>query len=87
MEWEQYAEVIRLLLTTAPHDPAVADQLRKATDVNRGAPAAVINRLANFWALRRGVEVAHAVDVLWLRILGRIALVPRTTAGPTSRQR
>lgn len=62
---EQFADVIRVMLSTAPHDPAVAGQLATATAVYRAAFAPVAERLAQLGALRPGTDAGHAVDVLW----------------------
>ncbi len=62
---EQFADVIRVMLTTAPHDPAVAAQLDSATSVYRTAFVPAAERLAQLGALRPGTSITHAVDVLW----------------------
>jgi len=62
---EEFADVIRVMLATAPHDQAVAGQLATATAVYRGAFAPVAERLAQLGALRDGIDTGHAVDVLW----------------------
>jgi AcrR family transcriptional regulator len=62
---EQFADIMRLLLTTAPHDRDVAQQLEGATMVYRAAFVPVAERLADLGALRSGVDVADAVDLLW----------------------
>ena len=62
---EQFADIMRLVLTNAPHDPGVADQLRQATAVYRAALEPVAEQLAKLGALRPGIDVAHAVDLLW----------------------
>jgi AcrR family transcriptional regulator len=62
---EQFADIIRVMLTTAPHDGAVATQTEKATSVYRAALVPVAERLDELGALRQGTDVAQAVDVLW----------------------
>jgi len=62
---EEFADVMRLLLTTAPHDSNVAEQLRGATDVYRGAFVPIAQRLSDLGALRPGLDVEQAVDLLW----------------------
>ena len=62
---EEFADVMRLLLTTAPHDPDVAEQLRSATNVYRDAFVPIAQRLSDLGALRRDLDVAQAVDLLW----------------------
>ena len=53
------------MLATAPHDPAVATALEAATSVYRKAFIPVAKRLAKLGALRRGIDVANAVDLFW----------------------
>jgi len=62
---EDFADVMRVLLATAPHDQGVAEQLERATAVYRAAFVPIAERLAKLGALRPGVDVACAVDVLW----------------------
>ena len=62
---EEFADVMRLLLTTAPHDSNIAEQLRGATDVYRGAFVPIAQRLSDLGALRPGLDVEQAVDLLW----------------------
>ena len=62
---EEFADVMRLLLTTAPHDPSVAEQLRNATHVYRGAFVPIAQRLSDLGALRPDLDVEQAVDLLW----------------------
>ena len=62
---EQFEDVIRLLLTTAPNDSGVADRLDKATLTYRAAFVPTAERLASLGALRPEMDAAHAVDVLW----------------------
>ena len=62
---EQFADVIRLLLTTAPHDREVAAQLDSATRVYRNALVPFAQRLSDLGALRADLDVAQAVDLLW----------------------
>ena len=62
---EQFADVIRVMLSTAPHDPVVAGQLTSATAVYRAAFVPIAERLAQLGGLRPGTDTGHAVDVLW----------------------
>ena len=62
---EQFADVIGVMLSTAPHDAGVAEQLASATAVYRGAIVPIAERLAELGALRPGADTSHAVDVLW----------------------
>jgi hypothetical protein len=62
---ERFADVVRILLTTAPHDPVVAEQLEPATELYRASIVTIAERLAELGPLREGTDVAHAADVLW----------------------
>lgn len=56
---------MRILVTTAPHDPGVAKQLQPATDLYRATTVAIAKRLEELGGLREGIDAAHAADVLW----------------------
>ena len=62
---EQFADVIRVILTTAPHDGAVAEQLDSATTVYRAAFVAARRTTGQLGACAPGTDIAYAVDVLW----------------------
>ncbi len=62
---ERYADIMRVVLATAPHDQAVAAALTGATSVYRKAFVPIAERLATLGAFRAGVDVARAVDLLW----------------------
>ena len=62
---EEWADVMRLLLTTAPHDPKVAEQLRGATRVYRRAFVPIEQRLSDLGALRPDLDVEQTIDLLW----------------------
>jgi AcrR family transcriptional regulator len=62
---EQYADIMRVMLATAPHDQAIASALQAATSVYRKAFIPVAERLASRGALRRDLDVAAAVDLFW----------------------
>jgi AcrR family transcriptional regulator len=62
---EQFEDVMRLLLTTAPHDSGVADRLNQATSIYRAAFVPTAEHLASLGALRPGMDASYAVDVLW----------------------
>jgi AcrR family transcriptional regulator len=62
---EQYEDIMRVVLATAPHDEAVAKVLANATSVYRQAFVPIAERLAKLGALRRGIDVAAAVDLFW----------------------
>ena len=62
---EAYVDVIRVMLATAPHDPAVAEQERAATAIYRQALVPIAQRLAQLGELRPGINAADAADLLW----------------------
>ncbi len=62
---ETYGDIMRLVLTTAPHDSEVAEGLAVATRRYRDAVDAVAARLHAVGGLRADVDVAQASDVLW----------------------
>jgi len=62
---EQWGDVMRMVLATAPHDPRVADSLTAATRNYRRGMKLTAQRLADIRALKPGVSVAAATDVLW----------------------
>lgn len=62
---ETYGDIIRLVLSTAPHNAEVAEALRVATTRYRDAVEAVAVRLGDVGGLREGMTVAEATDVLW----------------------
>jgi AcrR family transcriptional regulator len=62
---EEFGDIIRVLLTTAPHDQAVADSLKAATSRYRQSFVPIARRLSDQGALREGVDVTQAVDVFW----------------------
>ncbi|MET8121124.1 helix-turn-helix domain-containing protein [Micromonospora sp. NPDC005189] len=62
---ETYGDIMRLMLTTAPHHTEVAEDLRVATKRYRDAIEAVAVRLRDVGGLREGTTVAEATDILW----------------------
>ncbi len=62
---EQYEDIMRVVLATAPHDPAVAAALQTATQVYRKAFIPFAERLLKLGAMRQGIDVAAAVDLFW----------------------
>jgi AcrR family transcriptional regulator len=63
---ERWADVVRIFLTTAPHDAEVDRQFAPFTQFYRQCVADIAQRLADLRALRKGVDAAYATDVLWL---------------------
>lgn len=62
---EAYVDVIRVMLTTAPHDQAIAQQEQAATAIYRNALVPIADRLVQLGGLRPGIHAADAVDLLW----------------------
>jgi AcrR family transcriptional regulator len=62
---EQFGDVMRILLAAAPHDRAVAEQLKPATDLYLETVQKVARRLVQLGGLRDGVDAAYAADILW----------------------
>ena len=62
---EAYVDVIRVMLTTAPHDEAVARHERAATAIYRAALAPIAERLVQLGDLRPGMHAADVADLLW----------------------
>ncbi|WP_405093808.1 TetR/AcrR family transcriptional regulator [Micromonospora sp. NBC_01392] len=62
---ETYGDIMRLMLSTAPHHTEVAESLRVATGRYRDAIEAVAVRLRDVGGLRAGMDVAEATDILW----------------------
>jgi AcrR family transcriptional regulator len=62
---ERWADVIVILLTTAPHDSSVAEQLAPASQYYRRCIEEIAQRLADLGGLRKQIEVADAADILW----------------------
>ena len=62
---EAYVDVIRVMLATAPHDAAVAEQEQAATAIYRQALVPIAQRLVQLGELRPGINAPYAVDLLW----------------------
>ena len=62
---EQWGDVMRMVLATAPHDPRVAESLASVTGNYRRGMVLTAQRLADIGALKPDVSVAAATDVLW----------------------
>ena len=62
---EEWGDVMRTVLATAPHDPRVAEALAAVTASYRQAVLLVAQRLADTAALKPGTSAAAAADVLW----------------------
>jgi AcrR family transcriptional regulator len=62
---EEFGDIMRVLLNTAPHDKAVFKSLGLATVRYRKAFAPIAQRLMDLGALREDIDLKEAVDVLW----------------------
>jgi AcrR family transcriptional regulator len=62
---EEWADVMRVALNTAPHDPNVAASLAEVTGNYRAGIAITAKRLAETGALKTGLGAAEATDTLW----------------------
>jgi len=62
---KEYGDIIHLILNTAPHDSGVAAALATATQRYRQALIRIARRLADLGALRKGMDLSEAVDILW----------------------
>ncbi|HET6190843.1 MAG TPA: TetR/AcrR family transcriptional regulator [Trebonia sp.] len=62
---EEYSDIIKTVLGTAPNDQAVFGTLQEVIARYRGAIDEVSQRLAALEGLRRGTDVQFATDVLW----------------------
>src|SRR5260370_16790364 len=62
---EQFGDVVRVLLNTAPHDKAVCESLAIATTRYRNAFVPIARRLMDLGALREELDLNQAVDVFW----------------------
>jgi AcrR family transcriptional regulator len=62
---ESYSDVIKVMLTTATQDEAIADQERAATSHYRVAVLSIAERLIELGQLRSGMDVGEVSDVLW----------------------
>jgi AcrR family transcriptional regulator len=62
---EEFGDIMRVMLATAPHDEAVSKSLAAATARSRQAFVPIAQRLSDLGALRDGLDVKQAVDVFW----------------------
>jgi AcrR family transcriptional regulator len=62
---EQFGDVMKVLVETAPHDKAVFESLTVATTRYRKAFVPIVQRLMRLEALREGLDLTEAVDVFW----------------------
>jgi AcrR family transcriptional regulator len=62
---EEFGDTLRVMVTTAPHDPKIAEIQAEATVQYRAAFVPVAQRLRDLGGLRDGMDVPQAVDVFW----------------------
>ncbi|MFJ2646206.1 TetR/AcrR family transcriptional regulator [Streptomyces sp. NPDC087420] len=62
---QDYGDIMRVVLDTAPHDATAAEGLATATARYRAGLGAVASHLAGLGALREDVGAGAALDVLW----------------------
>ncbi len=62
---EEFGDIMRVMLSTAPHDREVSESLVMATARYREAFLPIGRRLLATGGLRDGMDVAEAVDILW----------------------
>jgi hypothetical protein len=62
---EDFGDIARVLLATAPHDQAVSESLATADARYRQALVSIARHLSALGALREGMDVTQAVDVFW----------------------
>jgi AcrR family transcriptional regulator len=62
---EEFADIMRVMLATAPHDKAVAESLAIATATYRQAFFPISQRLLKLGVLREGLSIEETVDVFW----------------------
>lgn len=63
---EDYGDIMRTIVASAPNEPSIAAFTRQANVVYRDALTRIAQRLADLGALRDGVDVTRATDILWL---------------------
>jgi AcrR family transcriptional regulator len=62
---EEYGDIMRMLLATAPSNETAGEGLKVATGRYRAAVTAVAGRLGETGGLRPGMSVGQAADILW----------------------
>jgi AcrR family transcriptional regulator len=62
---QEFGDIMRVMIATAPHDQAVAESLETATSRYRAGNAFAGRRLAELGALRAGLDARDADDILW----------------------
>ena len=62
---QDYGDIMRVVLATAPHNPAANEALRLGTHRYRDAVAAVAAQLSETGGLHPDMTVQQATDILW----------------------
>jgi AcrR family transcriptional regulator len=62
---EDFGDIMRVMIATAPHDRSVAESLATATARYRHAFLPICRRLAALDGLRSGMSESDAADLLW----------------------
>jgi AcrR family transcriptional regulator len=62
---QDWGDIIRVMLDTAPHEAAAAEALEASTARYRAALGTAADRLAALRALRDGMSADEALDILW----------------------
>lgn len=63
--FEQWSDLIRQVIAAAPQEEAVRESLELANAGIRGGLVRIAQRLADMQALRAGLSVTQAADILW----------------------
>jgi hypothetical protein len=82
---EEFGDIMRVLLATAPHDKPAAASLIDGTARYRRALVAIARRPADLHALRDGIASSRRVDGLWfISAIPASSLCATRTAGDTN---
>ncbi|WP_233624816.1 TetR/AcrR family transcriptional regulator [Actinoplanes sp. ATCC 53533] len=68
LKFAQWSGLMRQVVAAAPQEASVRESLRIAHESMRGGLNLTARRLAAMGALRPGMDVARATDVLWLHL-------------------
>ncbi len=68
VQFEEWSGLMRQVVAAAPQEPAVREIQQIAHDSMRGGLSLTARQLAAMGALRDGLEVSRATDVLWLHL-------------------
>ena len=68
VKFEEWSGLMRQVVAAAPQEPTVLEIQQIAHDSLRGGLALAARQLAAMGALREGMDVSRATDVLWLHL-------------------